>query len=153
MSLYHWGSAHPWGENELPEPGKFAAQLAGEYAGLGGDDRMLPDFAGVYSAVRGKPLAIPETAALVVPRGDPGGELAIKQAWWRQVFSPETASRFPNLRMVNWFEWDKQETEVGARVDWSVTSDPASAAAFAGDLPDWLLAAPGAAPTCPTPAP
>ncbi|MDQ1085223.1 MULTISPECIES: glycosyl hydrolase [Microbacterium] len=25
MSLYHWGSAYPWGENEMPEPGKFAA--------------------------------------------------------------------------------------------------------------------------------
>jgi hypothetical protein len=42
MSLYHWGGAWPWGENEVPEPGKFLAQLTGEYVGLGGDDRNLP---------------------------------------------------------------------------------------------------------------
>ena len=29
MSLYHWGNAYPWGENEVPEAGKFIAQLTG----------------------------------------------------------------------------------------------------------------------------
>src|SRR3712207_8985613 len=43
-------------------------------------------------------------------------ELEIKRAWWRQVLSAETAERFPQLRMVNWFEWDKTEPEVGGRV-------------------------------------
>jgi hypothetical protein len=38
MSLYHWGSAYPWGENELPEPGKFVAQLRGNYNGANGDE-------------------------------------------------------------------------------------------------------------------
>jgi hypothetical protein len=141
MSLYHWGSAHPWGENELPEDGKFAAQLTGEYAGLGGDDRVVPNFYDIYSTQHAKPLAIPETAALVVPRGDPAGELAIKRAWWRQVFSADTASRFPNLHMINWFEWDKTEVEVGGEVDWTVTSDPATRDAFVADLPSWLLGA------------
>lgn len=141
MSLYHWGSAHPWGENEMPEEGKLANQLTGNYSGLGGDDRALPDFAAIYSNEHGKPLAIPETAALVVPRGDPSGERAIKRAWWRQVFSDETARQFPNLRMINWFEWNKEETEVGARTDWTVTSDPATAREFAADLPAWLVTA------------
>ncbi|WP_307807067.1 glycosyl hydrolase [Naasia sp. SYSU D00057] len=141
MSLYHWGSAYPWGENELPEDGKFAAQLTGAYAGLGGDNTALPDFYGTYAAGHGKPLAIPETAALVVPRGDAAGELAIKQAWWRQVFSADTAERFPQLHLIDWFEWHKTEPEVGEGVDWSVTTDPATRRAFAADLPSWALGA------------
>ena len=34
MSLYHWGSAHPWGENEVPEPGKFAGWIAPPKVGI-----------------------------------------------------------------------------------------------------------------------
>jgi hypothetical protein len=40
--------------------------------------------------------------------------------------------------MINWFEWDKYETEVDARVDWGVTVDPALRVAFREALPDWL---------------
>ena len=29
MSIYHWGAAYPWGENEVPEPGRFTALLRG----------------------------------------------------------------------------------------------------------------------------
>ncbi|WP_241976291.1 glycoside hydrolase family 26 protein [Cryobacterium algoricola] len=139
MSLYHWGSAYPWGEDELPEPGKFAAQLTGTYVGLAGDETATPDFYGVYGDGHGKPVAIPETAALVVSGGDPALELAIKQAWWRQVFSADTATRFPRLHMINWFEWEKYETEIGARVDWTLARSTAVRAAFLRDLPDWLI--------------
>ncbi|MFS4505224.1 glycoside hydrolase family 26 protein [Clavibacter sp. Sh2141] len=138
MSLYHWGSKHPWGENVLPEEGKFAAQLTGEYDGLDGDQTAVPDFYGVYGVEHGKPVAIPETAALVVPRGDAAGERAIKRSWWSQVLSEETATRFPELKMVNWFEWDKDEAEVGERVEWTVLGDPATREAFAAELPEWL---------------
>ena len=67
MSLYHWGNAYPWGENEIPEAGKFIAQLTGNYNGLNGDDRAIPDFYEVYYKGHGKPLAIPETAAFYNP--------------------------------------------------------------------------------------
>ncbi len=137
MSLYHWGAAHPWGENELPEDGKFVQQLTGRYNGSGGDDTVVPDFYTLYGADRNKPVAVPETAALVVPRGDPAGERAIKRAWWRQIFSTETATAFPALRMVNWFEWSKFEPEVGDEVDWTITSDEATRDAFVEDLPSW----------------
>lgn len=40
--------------------------------------------------------------------------------------------------MINWFEWDKQETEVGAKVDWTTTRTPAVRDAFTTDLPGWL---------------
>src|SRR5205823_9919968 len=67
MSLYHWGSAYPWGENEVPEPGKFLAQLTGAYAGANGDERLVPDFYAVYGEMHHKPVAITETAAFYAP--------------------------------------------------------------------------------------
>ncbi|WP_171058102.1 glycosyl hydrolase [Modestobacter altitudinis] len=137
MSLYHWGDVAPWGENEVPEPGKLVAQLTGEYVGLGGDDRALPDFHGVYGVGYDKPLAVPETAALYVPGAGGADEAAVKQSWWRQVFDPGLHQALPRLAMVNWFEWDKQESEVDAEVDWRVTADPALRSAYAADLPAW----------------
>jgi hypothetical protein len=137
MSLYHWGSVHPWGENETPEPHKFAQQLTGEYNGLGGDDTGVPDFYSVYGVGKGKPVAIPETAALVVHRGDAAAELAIKQTWWRQIFAEETGEQFPELRMINWFEWVKFEPEVGAEIDWAMTSDDSNRDVFSTELPSW----------------
>ncbi|MFF2489008.1 hypothetical protein ACFVSU_21595 [Microbacterium sp. NPDC058062] len=138
MSLYHWGSAHPWGENEMPESGKFAAQLTGTYVGLGGDDTAVPDFYADYGSARGKPVAIPETAALVVPRGDDVGERAIRQAWWQQVFAEETRAKFPELHLVNWFEWVKFEPEVNDNVAWSALDDTTTRQAFITDLPRWV---------------
>ncbi|MDR6640048.1 glycosyl hydrolase [Paenarthrobacter nitroguajacolicus] len=75
MSLYHWGSKYPWGENE---------------------------------------------------------------AWWKQLFSPATHQQFPLLKMINWFEWDKDEIEVKGRVDWTVTNTPAVREAFTAALPEWF---------------
>lgn len=138
MSLFHWGSQFPYGENELPEPGKFANELTGNYRGAGGDDTPLADFYQVYGVAHGKPVAIPETAALFNPGAGGEAELAIKQAWWSQVFDPATATRFPQLKMINWFEWDKDEDEVKGRVDWNVTNNLEVRKAFAAALPDWL---------------
>ena len=138
MSLYHWGAKYPWGENELPEPGKFADQLTGNYNGANGDDTLLPDFYHVYGQDHGKPVAIPETAALYAPGAGGEDELAIKQAWWRQLFDPSTAAQFPQLKMINWFEWVKDEIEVKGRVDWTVTKTPAVRDAFTAALPDWF---------------
>jgi hypothetical protein len=138
MSLYHWGSAHPWGENEMPEPGKFAAQLTGTYSGFGGDDTAVPDFYADYGQARNKPVAIPETAALVIDRGDPEGQNAIRRAWWQQILAAETHQQFPLLRLVNWFEWVKFEPEVNDVVHWAIMDDPDTRDAFLEDLPDWM---------------
>jgi hypothetical protein len=86
----------------------------------------------------GKPVAIPETAALFNPAASGETELAIKQAWWGQLFDPATAARFPQLKMVNWFERDEDEVEVNGRVDWTVTKSPQVREAFTAALPDWL---------------
>jgi hypothetical protein len=138
MSLYHWGGEFPWGENELPEPNKFAHQLTGNYSGANGDDSALPDFYQVYGEAHGKPVAITETAALFNPAGGGEAELAIKQSWWGQLFDPATAARFPQLKMINWFEWDRDEEEIKGRVDWTVTNTPAVRDAFVAALPAWL---------------
>jgi hypothetical protein len=140
MSLYHWGNANPWGENELPEPDKLASQLGGTYNGLNGDNSAVPDFYDVYYNQHHKPVAIAETAALYNP-GQPGpDELAIKQSWWRQVFDREMLAAHPGLKMINWFEHAKPEAEIGgATIDWRATGSPEIAAAFQADLPVDLL--------------
>ncbi|HEU0073544.1 MAG TPA: glycosyl hydrolase [Dehalococcoidia bacterium] len=145
MSLYHWGATYPWGENELPEAGKFVAQLTGDYNGTGGDDSDVPDFYADYAIGHDKPLAITETAPFyaVGVEGDP--EFDLKQSWWQQVFADDLAQAFPKLKMINWFEWRKFESEVGGEVDWTVTRDPELRAAFHAALPASLrFATPGA---------
>jgi hypothetical protein len=41
------------------------------------------------------------------------------------------------VKMVNWFEWDKLEAEVGAQVDWSTTLDEGTRERFVAALPAW----------------
>jgi hypothetical protein len=139
MSLYHWGGTYPWGENEVPEEGKFLQQLTGTYDGAGGDDTAVPDFYAEYGKRRGKPIAIPETAALYVPSAEGEGELEIKRAWWRQLFDPSIPADYPHLKMVNWFEWNKHEVEVDGTVDWRSAGSPDIAEEYRADLPEWYL--------------
>ena len=139
MSLYHWGNRYPWGANAVPEPGKFAAMLSGSYRGSIGDESEIPDFHARYAQDRGKPLGIFETAALYAPGRGGDAEMKVKSAWWRQVYSADTRRQFPELAMINWFEWDKHEVEIQARVDWGVSRTPALRQAFQAALPEWLL--------------
>ena len=83
-------------------------------------------------------MAIPETAALYAPTAVGESDLAIKEAWSGQLFSPGTRQQFPQLKMINWFEWDKNEVEVQGRVDWTVTNTPVIRESFTTALPDWL---------------
>lgn len=138
ISLYHWGTTYPWGENEVPAPGKFLAELTGNFHGPGTDERIVPDFYGIYGTQHRKPVAISETAALYAPHNAGAPQQAVKQAWWRQVFSPDLLQRLPQLKLIDWFEWDKLEQEIGSRVDWTVTTQPAIRDAFRNDLPNWL---------------
>jgi hypothetical protein len=126
LTLYHFGAAYPWGENELPEPAKFARQMQGAYAGSAGDERGVPDFYNQYAVRHGKPMVLSETGAMFnQARADGAAEAAIKCAWMDQVFDPVNASRFPLLRMQNWFEHRKVERERYGPVDWRATFQPA----------------------------
>ena len=135
MSVYHWGTAYPWGENEVPEPGKFVALLTGEYRG----EEAVPDFYGEFADRRGKPLSVTETAALYSPDTGGADEWAVKQAWWDQVLDPAVYARLPRLASVNWFEWEKHEVEVGAVVDWGVTREGQLLDGFREALPETFV--------------
>ena len=138
MSLYHWGNNYPWGSNDIPEAGKLAGMLTGTYSGSVGDERGVPDFYDVFGTKHHRPVAITETAALYAPGRGGADELALKQAWWRQVFSNQTHEQFPMLKMINWFEWSKDEVEVVGVVDWRTLSSATTRPAFVADLPSWL---------------
>lgn len=141
QSLYHFGDSYPWGENAVPEPGKFAAKLTGTYDGLAGDESALPDFHHEYALRPGKPLAISETSALYNPgqAGVGASNQQIKTAWLAQVFADDLPARFPGLRLIMWFEQDKLEPDVpGGATSWSLSRDPSLIQMFRRAVPSWL---------------
>ena len=143
MSLYFWGLEHPWGENELAPPGRFVAQITGTPTGAHDDESAVPDFYAEYAVGHDKPMAIIETAALYDPDGGGPDEASVKSAWFEQVFSAKTRERFARIGMINWFEWRKDEPEVGEVIDWRLASDPELARSLLGGVPDgWLAFAP-----------
>jgi hypothetical protein len=147
MSLYQWGNAHPWGENELPEANAFVARLTGTYDGANGDESAIPDFYADYVVGHDKPMSITETAILYDPAGPGPSEAELKTAWWEQVFDASVRDRFPRIEMVNWFEWRKQEVEVGRVIDWRISADPGLAQSLLAEVPaDWLRFARAPAP-------
>jgi hypothetical protein len=148
MSLYHWGLEYPWGENENPRPGTFRALLTGGNTGAHENQVEIPDFYAAYAEGHDKPMGIFETAILYNPEARGPDEVALKSAWWRQVTDRDLATDFPRLAMLNWFEWRKEEPEVGGVVDWRLTADPDLARRLLDRAPDgWLrlggLAQPG----------
>ncbi|MEO5743291.1 MAG: hypothetical protein ABIQ53_01705, partial [Terracoccus sp.] len=70
-------------------------------------------------------------------------EKSVESRWWRQVFAPDLLETVPRVKMLNWFEWVKHEREIGGTVDGAVTRSPALRAAFADDLPDWVVSGSG----------
>lgn len=89
LTVYHFGNAYPWGENTIPEPGKLAAKISGTYKSDYVDETALPDFYAAYAAGHHKPFAISETGAFYnTARSDGAPALAIKEAWWSQLFDP-----------------------------------------------------------------
>ena len=53
--------------------------------------------------------------------------------------APPIHVEFPGIAMLNWFEWRKDEPEVGGIVDWRLTSDPELARALLAEAAGgWL---------------
>ncbi|MEO5986573.1 MAG: hypothetical protein ABIW50_03165, partial [Candidatus Limnocylindria bacterium] len=87
-----------------------------------------------------KPMGVFETAALYNPSAPGPSEPELKSAWWRQVTDPTIRESFPRLAMVNWFEWKKDEPEVGGVIDWRLTAQPELARdLLATAPPGWLV--------------
>lgn len=140
MSLYHWGLVYPWGENEMPPPGAFAAMVRGQDVGALADGLAAPDFYAIYAEGHDRPMAIVETAILYDPAATSGPtEARLKSAWFEQVFGASTRTAFPRIGMLNWFEWRKEESEVSRVIDWRLGSDPALARSLLDEAPGWLI--------------
>ena len=139
MSVYHWGLAYPWGENEMPADGTFRALITGDAIGVHEGQVPIPDFYATYADGHDKPMGVFETAALYNPSAAGPDEGDLKSAWWQQVTDPAVREEFPRIAMLNWFEWRKDEPEVGGVVDWRLTSDPELARALIAQARDgWL---------------
>ncbi|WP_394249599.1 OpgC domain-containing protein [Arthrobacter pityocampae] len=142
LSMYHYGSYEQGatkgrdGTREysgaistsvVPEPDKFADQLAGIYGAAPGAPRI--DFAKQYAAAKGKRFLV-QTAALHDPEdADSAAETDIKRAWLDQVFDPATAAQYPEIGMVAWLEAERPEPEAqGHTVDWGLGAEDATQA-------------------------
>ena len=145
MSVYHWGECYPWLENELPEARSFSDFITGAYNGLNGDHCAVPDFYAMFCSdcVHSKPMAITETGAFYNTELGGASELAIKQAWWNQVYNIsgdtdqalDISIHFPKIKMINWFDIEKNETEAqNDRIDWRISGDDVIRTAFIHDL-------------------
>lgn len=127
ITLYHFGNAWPYGENETPEAGKLAQQLRGTYNGNGRfeDQSAVPDFYAGFAVGHAKPMVLAETGALYneTPPQPGSSEYDIKAAWVGQVYGEATRTAFPQLKLVNWFEVRKYESEAKGTVDWRATAN------------------------------
>jgi len=111
LTLYHFGDVYPWGENEIPAPGKLAAKITGTYKTGLVDETAVPDFYATYAVGHAKPFAISETAAFyTTARIDGAAALEIKSVWWKQLFDPGFKTQFPLMKPAMWFEYTKEET-------------------------------------------
>jgi hypothetical protein len=157
LTLYHFGNAWPYGENEVPEPGKFAQQLRGTYTGNGlyEDQSALPDFYQAFALGHGKPMAVTETGALYneTPPQPGATELDVKTAWVDQVYSAAARTAFPQVKMVNWFEVRKYESEASGIVDWRATANAAVLSALTARVSTGAYVFAGGSTAGPAPAP
>jgi hypothetical protein len=144
LTLYHFGDVYPWGENEIPAPGKLAAKITGTYKTGFVDETAVPDFYAAYAVGHAKPFAISETAAFYnTARTDGAAVLDIKSAWWKQLFDPTFSTRFPLMKLAMWFEYTKEETvPTNQVIDWRATADPTTLAPFRAAVPSRFIMAP-----------
>lgn len=97
MSIYYYGPKWPWQDNTIPQHSAFLKIL------------NQNDFYTSYA--RKKPMMIAETGAAYHTRTPPGpGELAIKQAFWKQYLTNQTFLKdYSNIKMISLFEFKKFE--------------------------------------------
>lgn len=145
MSVYHWGNSYPWFENELPEARSFSDFITGDYNGLNGDQRAVPDFYTMFcnDGLHNKPMAITETSAFYNTETGGESELAIKQAWWNQTYNIsgdtdqalDISIHFPKIKMINWFDIEKNEPEAkNDIIDWRISGNSIISVTFTHDL-------------------
>ena len=132
LSLYFFGRNWPKPGNEMPEADDFVRWVSGEPANA----NPMCDFYKHWAERWRKPFVISETGAafrvlingsmVATPTVSASAsttravstsptpavdELAMKSAWWKQIFTPSTLTRYPLLWGVVWFEHLKFELE------------------------------------------
>ncbi len=141
LTVYHFGEAWPWGDNVVPEDGKFLDKILGTYDGTEGDQKAVPDFHAEYARDRDLPMMVAETSSLynVDREGPDGGELAIKSAWLEQIFADDLLDELPALDALVWFAVRKPESEIDDElISWGLTHDDEILEAFHDAVPAWL---------------
>ena len=139
LTIYHWGVNYPWLENELPTPSAFAGVMNATGPGSPANYSrwFYPRFCS--DGVHNKPLMIAETSAFYNTEQPGANELAMKKAWFRQLYNisgasadgPDVAVTFPKMKCVNWFDHYKREGEAQSQfVDWRASANPLVRNAF-----------------------
>lgn len=104
MSIYHYGIQYPWLENVVPDATKFVDMVRGR------NGQGTRDFYKTFCEERGKMFAVAESAVATHVMLDQGvGQVAIKTAWWKQIW--DAKKEFPNLYLVTFFEHIKHEEQ------------------------------------------
>ena len=143
LTVYHWGVNYPWLENEPPSGSEFANVM--NAAGPGVPANYSRWFYPRYCSdgVHNKPLMIAETSVFYNTEQPGANELAMKQAWFRQLYNisgasadgPDVATTFPKMKCVNWFDHYKRESEAQNQfVDWRASANPLVRNAFVSAL-------------------
>jgi len=130
LSVYHFGTSSPWVDNVLPPNNQVENVLTGKAS-------SPFDFYNMFSVERGKPFMFVEFGAafhLSFLNGgwiSPGpGELAIKQAFWRQALGILT--KYPKIKGLCFFDWKKDEGDTLR--DFRVLANPDIYNALSNDL-------------------
>ncbi|TPX32163.1 hypothetical protein SmJEL517_g04670 [Synchytrium microbalum] len=143
-NLYHLGNVYPNVSNTLPAAGQLELSVTSQ-----DQPNKTFNFYRDYVVALNKPFAIAETNAVFhdSPLIDVGpGEVAIKQAWWRQYLTNSTfLATYSQLKLINIFEFrkDGSGTENGIVRDYRVVS-AAWATDFAAVASKFELASPAA---------
>ncbi len=131
MSVYWFGQQWPTSANVVPPPDRFVNVIRGFYPNA----PIQFDFYNMFAVGKNKPMAVPESGAVFyeAPTAAGPGELAIKRAWWREVYNTGVFAQFPLLKLYSHFDEDKIE-ERGV-TSYSLTLDPAIRTPFLAELP------------------
>jgi hypothetical protein len=139
-SVFHFGNSSLTG-NGMPTQGEFInfmefSPTTPAAIALKLSWNLYRDF----SQLKNKPFGLMETGAAYYPKTKLAGdatELEVKQAWWKQVFTPATLDKYPLMKILMWFDVAKDEIERAATVyrDFQMTWKSDIAHAFLNDLP------------------
>ncbi|KAI9008634.1 glycoside hydrolase superfamily [Hyaloraphidium curvatum] len=137
-SIYWFGGRWPEVFNSPPPAGYLSTTIHGNSTESENYGQPAWDFHEMFARRYNKPMMIPESGVSFYSSNKSGpvpaneGELAIKQAWWRQTYNATFFKEFPLLKGVTHFEEAKLEER--GNVTYLITMEPQIRDAFLKDL-------------------